>query len=210
MTVIRPLTEGDAEATGRMHLAAWHEAYDGLLPDTFWATFTEEARIAAFTRMARRSVAGPADRRGRARGPDRRARDERTAPAPTSRTAARRRPPLELYALYVLASEYGSGTGGRLLEAVIPEGAAAELWVFEAEPPGPRLLRQARLRPRRRALLLRTRVQRAVRDPDGAPRAALSTTAGCNHFGRPKSFTTGLNRSVLLACSEALCAMLRG
>ena len=133
MTVIRPLTEGDAEATGRMHLAAWHEAYDSLLPETFWATFTEEARIAAFTRMATDAWPGQvivvAEREGRIVG--------LATSGPTRTHLPHGRPPatpLELYALYVLASEYGSGVGGRLLEAVIPAGAAAELWVFEANP----------------------------------------------------------------------------
>ena len=47
MTEIRPLAPGDADAVGRMHLAAWHEAYDGLLPEAFWVDFTEERRIQA-------------------------------------------------------------------------------------------------------------------------------------------------------------------
>src|ERR1700709_2498189 len=52
MTQIRPLSLDDAQASGRMHLAAWHEAYDALLPRSFWDGFTEESRIAAFRRMA--------------------------------------------------------------------------------------------------------------------------------------------------------------
>ncbi|HEY0375302.1 MAG TPA: GNAT family N-acetyltransferase [Amnibacterium sp.] len=130
MTVIRPLTLDDAAATGRMHLAAWHEAYDGLLPETFWATFTEEARIAAFRRMATDPWPGQvivvAERAGRIVGV--------ATSGPTRTHLPHGYPPatpLELYALYVLASEYGSGIGGRLLEAVLPHGSAAELWVFE-------------------------------------------------------------------------------
>lgn len=130
MTVVRPLTVDDAGRAGRMHLAAWHEAYDGLLPDAFWARFTEEARIAAFRRMATApwpgQVVAVAER------------DDRITGIATSGPTRTHLPhgyppatPLELYALYVLAEEYGKGTGARLLSAVLPEDAAAELWVFE-------------------------------------------------------------------------------
>jgi GNAT superfamily N-acetyltransferase len=40
----------------------------------------------------------------------------------------------ELWSLYVLAAEYGTGLASRLLEAVLPAGTPAELWVFEANP----------------------------------------------------------------------------
>ncbi len=133
MTVIRPLTERDAEATGRMHLAAWHEAYDGLLPPSFWADFTEERRIEAWRRTAtdpwpgQRSVV--AERDGRIVGV--------AASGPTRTHLPHGRPPAtdrEVYSIYVLTSEQGTGTGARLLDAVLPPGTAGELWVFEANP----------------------------------------------------------------------------
>ena len=37
-----------------------------------------------------------------------------------------------LWSIYVRTSEYGSGLADQLLEAVLPERAPAELWVFEA------------------------------------------------------------------------------
>jgi GNAT superfamily N-acetyltransferase len=40
----------------------------------------------------------------------------------------------ELWSLYVLASEYGSGLAHELLTAVLPDEVPAELWVFEANP----------------------------------------------------------------------------
>ncbi|MCU1474982.1 GNAT family N-acetyltransferase [Amnibacterium sp.] len=130
MTVIRPLTLDDAPATGRMHLAAWHEAYDAFLPQRFWDRFTEEARIAAFARMATDPWPGQvivvAERDGRIVGV--------ATSGPTRTDLPHGRPPatpLELYSLYVLEAEYGSGTAARLLAAVLPDGAAAELWVFE-------------------------------------------------------------------------------
>ena len=39
----------------------------------------------------------------------------------------------ELWSIYVLAAEYGTGLASRLLEAVLPPGPA-ELWVFEENP----------------------------------------------------------------------------
>jgi|SRR4051794_31656248 GNAT superfamily N-acetyltransferase len=131
MTEIRPLTPGDADAVGRMHLAAWHEAYDDLLPESFWADFTEERRIQAWRRSAmdpwpgQRSVV--AEREGRIVGV--------ASSGPTRTHLPHGRPPAtdrEVYAIYVLASEYGTRTGARLLDAVLPGGTPAELWVFEA------------------------------------------------------------------------------
>ena len=48
---------------------------------------------------------------------------------PTSGPPVRER---ELWSIYVRASEYGSGLADRLLDAVLPQLAPAELWVFEA------------------------------------------------------------------------------
>jgi RimJ/RimL family protein N-acetyltransferase len=130
MTVLRPLTLDDAPAAGRMHLAAWQEAYGPLLPQSFWDRFTEEARIAAFRRMA--TDPWPGQRIVVAE------RDDRIVGVATSGPTRTDLPhgyppatPLELYSLYVLAEEYGSGSAARLLSAVVPEEASVELWVFE-------------------------------------------------------------------------------
>jgi GNAT superfamily N-acetyltransferase len=131
MTEIRALTPADAQATGRMHLAAWHEAYDALLPAAFWDRFTEEARVAAIRRAATEPWPGQvnvvAEREGRIVGV--------AISGPTRTHLPHGFPPAtahEVFSLYVLASEYGSGTAARLLEAVLPSGEAGELWVFEA------------------------------------------------------------------------------
>ena len=133
MTEIRPLTEQDAEGAGRMHLAAWHEAYDAVLPAEFWEGFTEEARIASFRRAAtapwpgQRNVVADCD--GRIVGV--------ATSGPTRTHLPHGYPPAtprEVFSIYVLASEYGSGLASRLLDAVLPAEEPGELWVFEANP----------------------------------------------------------------------------
>ncbi len=133
MTEIRPLTARDAEAAGRMHLAAWHETYDRLLPAAFWSGFSEQRRIDAWRRSATDPWPGQrsmvAERDGRIVGV--------ATSGPTRTHLPHGRPPAtdrEVYSIYTLASEHGSGTGSRLLEAVLPSGTPGELWVFEANP----------------------------------------------------------------------------
>ncbi|WP_375390348.1 GNAT family N-acetyltransferase, partial [uncultured Amnibacterium sp.] len=130
--LIRAPTADDAEAVGRMHLAAWREAYAHLLPQDFfdddaearwmqrWTANLAEPRADTVSRIALRgdevvglATAGP----GRA--------NESGGPPVRDR---------ELWALYVRSSEYGSGLGHQLLTAVLPEDVPAELWVFEANP----------------------------------------------------------------------------
>jgi GNAT superfamily N-acetyltransferase len=40
----------------------------------------------------------------------------------------------ELFSLYALAAHHGGGAGQALLEAVLPAGAPAQLWVAEENP----------------------------------------------------------------------------
>ena len=122
----------DAAAIGRMHHAAWREAYAHLLPEGFfggeaearwvkrWTANLAEPHADAVSRIAVRdgavvglATAGP----GRA--------NETGGPPVRDR---------ELWALYVRASEYGSGLAHELLLAVLPDDVPAELWVFERNP----------------------------------------------------------------------------
>jgi GNAT superfamily N-acetyltransferase len=130
--VIREPEPADARAVGRMHHAAWREAYAHLLPDGFfdedaearwvkrWTANLAEPQPDADTRIALRggevvglATAGPA-RANETGGPPVRER--------------------ELWAMYVRAAEYGTGLAHALLLAVLPDDVPAELWVFERNP----------------------------------------------------------------------------
>ena len=130
-TLIREPTVEDGPAVGRMHLACWREAYSALLPEEFWDTATEERWAERWTANLADPVEGVVSRIA--------VRDGEVVgivSAGPSRPNATAGPPVrehELWALYVRASEQGTGLASRLLEAVLPAGPA-ELWMFEANP----------------------------------------------------------------------------
>ena len=99
---IREPSPADAERLGRMHYASCEEAPAS--GSSTWIAL-RDGEIVGFATVGQ------------------------TRPNPTVGTPARDR---ELWSIYVRASEYGSGLADRLLEAVLPHGAPAELWVFEA------------------------------------------------------------------------------
>lgn len=141
---LRPATPDDAAACAAVHHAAWVETYSGLLPASFWETTTPAART---ERWARWLDAGTpvtvAETGGRVVG---------FAIAGPARPRGGHEPvrPHELHALYLLAAHHGSGAGQALLDAAVPPGAPAQLWV-------------ARDNPRARAFYARNRFE-----PDGA------------------------------------------
>jgi GNAT superfamily N-acetyltransferase len=130
--VIREATPADAEALGRMHWASWREAYAPLLPEGFWTEEAQAARIAGWHRNLATphpgSITTVAVRDGEVVG------HASAGPSRPNGTAGAPVRDRELWSAYVLASEYGTGLASRLLEAVLPAGAPAELWVFEANP----------------------------------------------------------------------------
>ncbi|WP_299054508.1 GNAT family N-acetyltransferase [uncultured Nocardioides sp.] len=121
---LRPATPDDAEAGGALHRRCWAETYGDLadpavlgptLADVDGWTRRWEAALAdgppytlaedADGALVGFAVAGPA----------------RMDDAPT---------PQELYALYTLRTQHGTGLGDRLLHAVLPDGDCM-LWVSE-------------------------------------------------------------------------------
>ncbi|WP_366916398.1 GNAT family N-acetyltransferase [uncultured Nocardioides sp.] len=127
MTVrIVPPAVADAEALTDLHLDVWEEAYADLMPASVFA----ERRARRADRVASWSgiigdgssdnlLAWAPDHRllgfsstGRGRDPD------------------DALPPLEVMALYVRASSYGTGLGHALLDAAIGD-SAAYLWVLD-------------------------------------------------------------------------------
>jgi GNAT superfamily N-acetyltransferase len=127
---IRAPWAGDAERAARMHYVAWTEAYGALLPGEFWSAAREQRLVESWVARAEAPEAGSttliALREGDVVG-------FATAGAarvnPTAIVTVRE---LELWSLYLLASEYGSGLADQLLDGVLPGSAPAELWVFEA------------------------------------------------------------------------------
>ncbi len=127
MTVrISPARVEDAEQLADLHLDVWEEAYAGLMPAS---VFTErrrrrDERVASWSGII---AAGSSDNllawspegallgfssTGGGRDPD------------------EGLPPLELMALYVRASSYGTGVGHALLEAAIGD-SPTYLWVLD-------------------------------------------------------------------------------
>ena len=129
--VVREPDLADAEAVGRMHYASWREAYGPLLPADFFGDATEQRWIARWSANLATPAPGLTSRIALRGGTV-----VGLASAGPSRANETAGPPVadrELWALYVRASEYGTGLGTRLLDAVLPAGSA-EVWVCEANP----------------------------------------------------------------------------
>ena len=144
MVQIRPATPDDAEAIGVVHMAAWRETYGHLLSESFFAEHTPEASVARWRRTLARvdpppvvhvAVAESGDSAADAAGPNPTPEPGRvlgfvwSGPSFTENAPRDR----ELYALYVLASQHGTGVGQRLLDTAIGDSAVS-LWVAEDNP----------------------------------------------------------------------------
>jgi GNAT superfamily N-acetyltransferase len=126
---VRPARVEDAKAMARIHVQSWQETYRGLIADEildrpgfterrerFWAAALGDERYAANrVAVAERggepvgiAMAGPAE------DPD-------------------AHWPVQLFVLYVLAADHGTGAGHGLLAAVI-RGDHAALWVADPNP----------------------------------------------------------------------------
>jgi GNAT superfamily N-acetyltransferase len=113
-----------------MHYGSCRDAYSPFLPPEFWGEATEQRWINSWVKDLQaaepESTTWIALRGSEILG------FATVGPArqnPTAGTPVRDR---ELWSIYVRASEYGSGLADGLLETVLPQGAPAELWVFEA------------------------------------------------------------------------------
>jgi len=125
--VVRPVRDVDAEALGRVHATCWHETYDHLISKaalekisprrmaelwTHWAAQGPEFRMTAA--LVDGEIVGFAGS-----GPAR----DRDAPAFR-----------ELYFIYLLHAQHGTGIGQRLFDSVVDEGEPLYLWVAEDNP----------------------------------------------------------------------------
>lgn len=125
---IRPAVQADAERLGVVHTAVWREAYAGHMPAAYLAALDERRAV---ERWRHQLAAGPAlgrsvlvaDVDGEVVG------FATTGPSRDDPP----QPPLELYAIYLLAAHRGTGLAQRLLDVALAraDGGAVSLWVIE-------------------------------------------------------------------------------
>lgn len=125
---LRPAAPADAAGCAHVHHTSWVETYSALLPASHWETDTLERRVEAWHRWLDRGTAVTVAES-----------DEQIigfAMAHTGRRVGGHEPvrARELYSLYLLAAHHGGGAGQALLDAVLPDGAPAQLWVAEGTP----------------------------------------------------------------------------
>ncbi len=132
--IVRAGALADAPAIARVHVASWQTSYRGIVPETYLAELSVEAREQMWASMLsareeRRCVFVAEDAAGQvvgfASGGARRDGDPAYAG--------------ELYAIYLLQSAQGDGAGRRLVAAVARRLAELEMrsmlvWVFRDNP----------------------------------------------------------------------------
>jgi ribosomal protein S18 acetylase RimI-like enzyme len=121
---VRPATHDDVDALAFVNVTAWREAYGHFLSPEFFESMTVESRRERW----RRSVddgfpTNVLEVDGEVRGYS-------SAGIPLTDEKPR---DLQLYMIYQLASEYGTGSGQALLDAAIADNPAF-VWVAEQNP----------------------------------------------------------------------------
>ncbi|GAA2488915.1 GNAT family N-acetyltransferase [Terrabacter carboxydivorans] len=130
---LRPLTVGDCDELGRVHMAVWREAYADLMPADYLAGLSDERCADSWREIAARAGGGS----GSGAGDEARtlvvvdaagnlagfgsAGPSRDEDAPT---------PWELYAVNLASRARGTGVADRLLDELVGPRAAT-LWVVE-------------------------------------------------------------------------------
>jgi ribosomal protein S18 acetylase RimI-like enzyme len=127
---VRPAILDDADAIAAAHHAAWVQTYSGLLPAEHWERDTVARRRERWhDRLSREAPGHPlvavVDEQVVGFAQSGATRSKGGIPA------VRRD---ELWSLYVLPEQHGTGVGVLLLSAVFLPDSPAELWVAEANP----------------------------------------------------------------------------
>jgi len=126
--VLRPAAVDDAEEIGLVHYTSWVETYTDLASADFWAAASAE-RSGRWWRQVLEGghPATVAELDGAIVG---------LALAGESREPGGHAPvrDTELSNLYVLAAQHGTGVGQALLDAALPPGTPAQLWVARGNP----------------------------------------------------------------------------
>lgn len=128
--VIREAEPSDASALATLHIATWREAYAHVLP----AEFFSEEHIAGRHKMWTQVLGNPRD------GSSVQVAENHGSLVGFAWTGAttetEKQPPTrerQLYAIYVLASHYGTGAGQSLLDEALGNDPAM-LWVAKENP----------------------------------------------------------------------------
>ncbi|MCZ2263142.1 N-acetyltransferase family protein [Isoptericola sp. QY 916] len=125
---IRPAVADDAPGCAFVHHTSWVETYSALLPAAHWESDTLERRAATWRLwLAGELTVTVAEECGRVVGVAFASAGRRIGDHPPVRDR-------ELWLLYVLAAHHGTGVGQALLDAVLPPGTPAQLWVVEDNP----------------------------------------------------------------------------
>lgn len=122
---LRPATPVDADGCAVVHHASWVQTYSALLPADHFETDTLAVRTERW--LANGAPVTVAEQDGQVIG---------FAIADRSRRVGEH-PPVterELYSLYVLGAHHGGGAGQALLDAALPPGSPAQLWVATGNP----------------------------------------------------------------------------
>ena len=124
--VVRPATETDAESLGRVHAACWHETYDHLLSQAALSQLRPQ-RLAAMWR--RFTTQGPGYRQCVALVDDEIVGFAGSGPSRDDDHPSTH----ELYFMYLLDAQHGSGIGQKLFDSVVDPGPSS-LWVAADNP----------------------------------------------------------------------------
>ncbi|MFF7682072.1 GNAT family N-acetyltransferase [Microbacterium sp. NPDC007973] len=126
---VRAATPGDSRCIAHVHVQSWCEARTAQVPGALVEQLDVELSEWRWAARLRGETPPGAERLGDAWVA---VVDDRVigfASGGPTRDADRPRSESELYALYVLASHYGTGAGASLLQAAVGTGAAS-LWVL--------------------------------------------------------------------------------
>lgn len=125
--LIRAPRKDEWEALTDLHLTTWKETYSGKFPDSEWGSKARLARIGMWKAICTAPRAGDkfavVERDGRLVG-------LAGAGASQDDPAARA---VQLWFIYLLASEQGTGAGQELLDSVLGTSPSS-LWVLEGNP----------------------------------------------------------------------------
>lgn len=127
---VRRAVAADAADIAHVHVQAWHEAYTGRIPQEILDRMDVERFTLARERHLRGDVPDDRSETWVAECDGELVGFAMSGPCRDEDAAIEHD---ELYAIYVLASHYGSGAGGALLDAAIGDRVAS-LWVLADNP----------------------------------------------------------------------------
>jgi GNAT superfamily N-acetyltransferase len=149
MFAIRTPALRDVPALAAVHVASWQEAYRGLMPDDVLDDPTFLSRRERQWRSTVEALGGDEDLRATLAEVDGKVvglamsgvvatSGPRADAVQANQAGSDGADPdvaeIELTSLYLLAAHHGSGAGRALLDAVVPPGIPAALWVADPNP----------------------------------------------------------------------------